>query len=104
MEAATNRCPFKYMFFKIICEEVHLSVKLQALELKHLKINCFTSALHVFFEVFIIVLIRTTWFKKKNINSFRLVQILRFSFTFIKLKTSATSRKVTLIMILQQNI
>ena len=38
---------------------------------------------------------------RKNINrDFRLVQIIRFSFTFNKLKTSATSMKVTLMMIL----
>ena len=58
-----------------------------------------------FLRVFFIIYIITNSFKKKDINSdFRLVQILRFSFTFNKLETSATSRKVTLIIILQQSI
>ena len=34
LEAVTNRCPYECMFFKIICEEVHFSVKSQALDLK----------------------------------------------------------------------
>ena len=36
-EAVTNRYPFKYMLFKIIHKEVHFSLKLQAVELKHLQ-------------------------------------------------------------------
>ena len=101
MEAVTSRCPFKYALFKIICEEVHFLVKLQTLELKHLKVNCFTFIFQVFFSKFLLEQSAL----RKNINSgFRLVQILRFGFTFNKLKTFATSTKVILIMILQQSI
>ena len=42
--------PLKYLFFEIICEEIHFSVKLQALELKHLKTNCFICIFRVFFH------------------------------------------------------
>ena len=81
------------MFFKIICEEVHFLIKLQALELKHLKINFFSY-----------VLLEQPALRKIINSGFFLVQTLRFSFPFIKLKIFATSRKVIRIMILQQNM
>ena len=75
------------MFFKIICEEVHFSVKLQALELKHLKVNCFTRIFRAFFRDF---LLEQPALRKNIKSGFRLIQILRFSFIFDKLKISAT--------------
>ena len=44
IEVPLNTCSLKS------CEEIHFSVKLQALELKHLKTNCFICIFRVFFH------------------------------------------------------
>ena len=49
LQAAINRRPFKYVFFKIVREAIHFLVKLQALVLKHFQKQ---TTSHVFFEFF----------------------------------------------------